>query len=349
LTDAYEVETQIFFEKETSNIKMLTEKLRQAADAEKPDSILSAMVNQLISVVKNWDTIAQPIQVSTKSRGLDHSDSLMVAGLVRGLAIHIYNKNSKLELSRQLTDMLQEVFAEVVEIADRTAEDANLLDGIAKKQSRLIADAKKQAEEWRKEITYEADVGAVFKDKLRISPDGIEWKGRRWELDAITRIHWGRSIYYINSVNTVTTYSVFWGIKYKDQHSHATIEVVKQDIYNNFVNRLWRAVGVRLLTEYLEGLRAGKEFRFGNIAVTDFGIELERKKLFSTNERVFCPWDDLTIWNEAGSFYVGKKAEKDLTTAFSYQKEDNIHVLEAAIQMYREHGGERLSDLLVQQ
>jgi hypothetical protein len=98
------------------------------------------MVKQLIQVVKNWDTVAQPIQVSTKSRGLDHDASHRVAGLVRGLAIHMFNEHGKLDFSQQLTNMLQEVFAEVGEVAERTAEDADALGEIAerRKLSRLL-------------------------------------------------------------------------------------------------------------------------------------------------------------------------------------------------------------------
>ncbi len=72
LVDSYEVEAQGFLDKEEANIKALVNRLRDAVDAEKQDSLLDPMVKQLIHVVKNWDTVAQPIQVSTKSRGLDH-------------------------------------------------------------------------------------------------------------------------------------------------------------------------------------------------------------------------------------------------------------------------------------
>ena len=140
LIDSYEVEAQGFLDKEEGNIRALVEKLRAAVDAERPDSTLAPMVNQLIQVVKNWDTVAQPIQVSTKSRGLDHDASHRVAGLVRGLAIHMFNEHGKLDFSQQLTNMLQEVFAEVGEVAERTAEDANALGEIAerRKLSRLL-------------------------------------------------------------------------------------------------------------------------------------------------------------------------------------------------------------------
>ncbi len=342
LIDSYEVEAQGFLDKEEGNIRALVEKLRAAVDAERPDSTLTPMVNQLIQVVKNWDTVAQPIQVSTKSRGLDHDASHRVAGLVRGLAIHMFNEHGKLDFSQQLTNMLQEVFAEVGEVAERTAEDADALGEIAEQRVRLIEDAKNKAEEWRREITYEADVGAIFKDKLRISPEGIEWKGRRWDLDSISRVRWGGTRHSVNGIPTGTTYSIIFG----NGSNYASIELKKEAIYSNFIDRLWRAVGVRLLTEYLEGLRDGKKYRFGSAVMSDHGMELERKKLFGSNERVFCRWDELVIWNGAGVFCIGKKEDKKLAAAFSYQEEDNIHVLEAAIRMFWKRGGDRLSCLL---
>jgi hypothetical protein len=342
LIDSYEVEAQGFLDKEEGNIRALVEKLRAAVDAERPDSTLAPMVNQLIQVVKNWDTVAQPIQVSTKSRGLDHDASHRVAGLVRGLAIHMFNEHGKLDFSQQLTNMLQEVFAEVGEVAERTAEDADALGEIAEQRVRLIEDAKNKAEEWRREITYEADVGAVFKDKLRISPEGIEWKGRRWALNSITRVRWGGTRHSVNGIPTGTTYSIIFG----NSSNYASIELKEEAIYSNFIDRLWRAVGVRLLTEYLEGLRDGKKYRFGSAVMSDHGMELERKKLFGSNERVFCRWGELVIWNGAGVFCIGKKEDKKLAAAFSYQEEDNIHVLEAAIRMFWKRGGDRLSCLL---
>ncbi|EPP5630911.1 hypothetical protein ACUT55_000029 [Vibrio cholerae] len=342
LVDSYEVEAQGFLDKEEGNIKALVEKLRAAVDAERSDSTLAPMVNQLIQVVNNWDTVAQPIQVSTKSRGLDHDASHRVAGLVRGLVIHMFNEHGKLDFSQQLTNMLQEVFAEVGEVAERTAEDADALGEIAEQRVRLIADAKNRAEEWRREITYEADVGAIFKDKLRISPEGIEWKGRRWDLDSITRVRWGGTRHSVNGIPTGTTYSIIFG----NGSNYASIELKKEATYSNFIDRLWKAVGVRLLTEYLEGLRDGKKYRFGSTVMSDHGMELERKKLFGSNERVFCRWGELVVWNGAGVFCIGKKEDKKLAAAFSYQEEDNIHVLEAAIRMFWKRGGDRLSSLL---
>nr|UWJ08451.1 hypothetical protein [Proteus mirabilis] len=341
LVDSYEVEAQGFLDKEEGNIKALVEKLRAAVDAERSDSTLAPMVNQLIQVVKNWDTVAQPIQVSAKSRGLDHDASHRVAGLVRGLAIHMFNEHGKLDFSQQLTNMLQEVFAEVGEVAERTAEDADALAEIAEEQLRYVEGLVNKAEEWRREITYEAEVGAIFKDKLRISPEGIEWKGRRWDLDSITRVRWGGTKHSVNGIPTGTTYSIVFG----NSSNYTSIELKKEATYSNFIDRLWKAVGVRLLTEYLQGLREGKKYRFGSTIMSDHGMELERKKLFGSNERIFCRWSELVVWNGAGVFCIGKKDDKKLAAAFSYQEEDNIHVLEAVIRMFWKQGGDRLSSL----
>ncbi|GMW00557.1 MAG: hypothetical protein AMXMBFR84_16940 [Candidatus Hydrogenedentota bacterium] len=342
LVDSYEVEAQTFLENEEANIETLVKKLRAMVDAGEPDVHFDPMFKQLAQVVRNWDIVAQPIQVSTKSRGLDHNASHRVAGLVRGLAIHMFNEHGKLEYSQYLTNLIQEVFAEVGEVAERTAEDAEALDEIAEQRVQILEMAKTQAEEWKREITYEADVGTIFKDKLRISPEGIEWKGRRWELDSITRLRWGGTRHSVNGIPTGTTYHIFIG----NGSAGTSIELKKEAIYSNFVECLWRAVGVRLLTEYLEGLREGQNYRFGSAVMSDLGMELERKKLFSSNERRFCRWNELVIWNGPGVFCIGKKEDKKLSESFSYQDQDNIHILEAAIRTFWKRGGDRLSNLL---
>ena len=142
LVDSYEVEKQGFLDKEEGNIKILVENLRKAVDAERPDSTLAPMVNQLIQVVKDWDTVAQPIQVSKKSLGLNHDASHRIAWLARSLAIDMFNEHGKLDFSQQLTSMLQEVFAEVGEVAERTSEDADALENLVEQRARLIENAK---------------------------------------------------------------------------------------------------------------------------------------------------------------------------------------------------------------
>ncbi len=138
LVDLYEIEAQGFLDKEEENITILVEKIRANVDAKRPDSLLVPTVNQLIQVVKNWDTVAQPIQVSTMGRGISHDASHRIGNMVRSLAIYIFNEHGKLELSQKITGLLQEVFAEVVEVAERVEEDADALENIAEQRAQFI-------------------------------------------------------------------------------------------------------------------------------------------------------------------------------------------------------------------
>lgn len=342
LVDHYELEVQQFIEKETENIETLVEKVKSEADYKKPDQVLSTIIDQLVRVVKNWDVVVQPIHISAKSRGLDHAASRQVATIVRDLAIHLYNKHEKLEFSQRLTNVLQEVFAEVGGIAERVAEDSKILENIGQQRAKYVEETYQRAEEWRREITYEASIGALFQNTFRISPEGIEWKGNKWSLDSITRMRWGGTRHSVNGIPTGTTYSIFLGTRM----GIASIELRKQDVYNNIIDRLWKGVGVRMVTEHLEGLRSGKAYNFNSAVVRDQGMDLERKRFFNTNEYIFCPWRDLVLWAEPGYFCIGKQSDNRISVRLSYQDHDNVHVLEAIIRTFWKRGGDRLSSLL---
>ena len=199
-----------------------------------------------------------------------------------------------------------------------------------------------RAEAWNREITYEADVGLMLKNKLRISPDGVQWKGSKISLEEIKRLRWGGTRHSVNGIPTGTTYIIFVG----GERGSTTIELRNQRIYSEFVERLWKTAGVRLLTEMLKGLRAGKRYRFGTAIFTDYGVVLERRKFFSANEAVPCKWTDVVIGNNAGTFYIAKKDEKKVAVEFPYQEMDNVHILESAMRVFLKSSSSRLSDLL---
>ena len=135
MVDWYELVVQESLEKEERSIRVLDEKVRTAVDAKSSDTALAPMVSQLIQAVKNWGSFAQPIQIIKRSQGLSHKASYRVAGPVRKLVVDLFNQYGKLEFARQLIDTLQEVFAEVDELAERIAEDARALNKIAEKRA----------------------------------------------------------------------------------------------------------------------------------------------------------------------------------------------------------------------
>lgn len=337
LVDSYEVETQGILQKEAENVHKLIKVARDHADS--GEAAVKPYVDKLDAVARNWDKIAQPIQLSSKARGIDHEASRDLAYEIRSLAIDLFNKHDMLTQSQRLTSLIQELFSEVPDVADRVEEDADALADIFQQRKQAAA----RQDEWAREITYRAEIGVMFKDTLSISPKGISWKGQTFPLDSITRVRWGGVSHSVNGIPTGTTYTIAFG----NRNSEAVVELKKQDIYSAFTDKLWRAVCVRLLTEMLEALKEGRDLHFGDALLHDDGITLVKRKFLGSNERVRCSWSQVHVWSADGSFCIGAKDDKKVNAGISYIHGANTHILEQAIRMaFKKPGLRRLSDLL---
>jgi hypothetical protein len=337
LVDSYEVEAQGPLQAGAENIQKLIKAARDAAPS--GEASVRSYVDKIVAAAKGWDRIAQPIQLSAKARGIEHDASCSLGWAIRGLAIDLFNTHDMLDQSKRLTGLIQELFSEIPEIADRVEEDADALDGIFQQRSQAIS----RKEEWAREITYRAEIGVIFKDVLSISPAGVSWKGHNFPLDSITRVRWGGVSRSVNGIPTGTTYTIAFG----NRNSEAVVELGNQGIYTTFLDKLWRAVCVRLLTEILEALRDGRDLHFGDALLHDDGITLVRRKFFGSNEPVRCSWSQVHVWSAEGCFWVGSKDEKKVNAGISYIAGANTHILEQAIRMaFMKPGMRRLSDLL---
>ena len=337
LVDSYEVETQGFLQKEAENVHKLIKAARDSANS--GEAAVKPYVDKLDAVARNWDKVAQPIQLSAKARGIDHEASRDLAYEIRSLAIDLFNTHDMLTQSQRLTGLLQELFAELPEVSERVEQDADALADIFHERKQAVA----RRDEWAREITYRAEIGVMFKDTLSISPDGISWKGQSFSLDSITRVRWGGVRHSVNGVPTGTTYTIAFG----DKRSEAVVELKKEDIYSKFIDKLWRAVCVRLLGEMLEALKDGRDLYFGDALLHDDGITLVKHKFLGTNERVRCTWGQVQIWNADGSFCIGSKDDKKTNVGISYIHVANTHILEQLIRMaFKKPGLRRLSELL---
>jgi hypothetical protein len=337
LVDSYEVETQGFLQKEAENVHKLIKAARDSANL--GEAAVKPYVDKLAAVARNWDKVAQPIQLSAKARGIGHEASRDLAYEIRSLAIDLFNTHDMLTQSQRLTGLLQELFVELPEVSERVEQDADALADIFHERKQAVA----RRDEWAREITYRAEIGVMFKDTLSISPDGISWKGQSFSLDSITRVRWGGMRHSVNGVPTGTTYTIAFG----DKRSEAVIELKKEDIYSKFIDKLWRAVCVRLLGEMLEALRDGRDLYFGDALLHDDGITLVKHKFLGANERVRCTWGQVQIWNADGSFCIGSKDNKKTNVGISYINVANTHILEQLIRMaFKKPGLRRLSELL---
>lgn len=337
LVDSYAVETQGFLQKEAESVEKLIQMARNSAKS--GENAVKPIVDKLIVVARNWDNVAQPIQLSAKARGIDHDPSHEIAYSIRSLAIDLFNEHDMLDQSQRLTELIQELFAELPEVVERVDEDAEALANIFRNREQ----AKAQEVAWKRDITYRAEVGVMFKDVLSISPEGVAWKNKRFPLEAITRVRWGAVRHSVNGIPSGTTYTLAFG----DNRSEAVVELKKESTYSTFLEKLWKAVVVRLLTELFETLQAGNDVRFGEAVLSDDGITLIKHKFLGANEKVRCSWGKVHVWSADGSFYIGSKDDKKTYVGLSYIHAANTHVLEQAIRMaFKKPGMRRLSDML---
>ncbi len=123
LIQSYEREVVEDLERKQEIIKAQDEKLRAMVDAKSPDTTLQPIVDQLLEAVREWDTIAQPIQLSKRSRGERHTASFEIADRIRKLAVDLFKDHRKFDFSLNILGMLQEIFAEVPGIVERITED----------------------------------------------------------------------------------------------------------------------------------------------------------------------------------------------------------------------------------
>lgn len=336
LVDSYELDVHSFLQKEGENVLELVELCR--ASVEKGEDAISARLNRISGLVRNWHIVAKPLQISLKSRGLRHSLSHDLAGAIRGLAVDLVNDHAMLEAGKKLTSLLHQQFVDIPDIVAKVEEDTKALDDLAEQRKKAIEEAK----EWSDQLSYQADVGALVKTRLKISAQAAEWGGIRIPLDKITRVRWGGTSHSINGIPTGTSYSISFG----DRAQVADVQTRKQDVFANFVDRLWKGVGVRLLVELMKTLENGERVQFGASVVTDEGIELERRKFFGANERLFCEWKTIVIGTAEGSFFLQHKDDRKIMVALPYLGVDNVHVLEAAIRAFWKQGGKRISSIL---
>lgn len=336
LVISYEDGSQEFLIKEAENVRTIIEAVREAAS--QGLEAVTKVVDRLERTARNWDRIAQPIQLGFKARGARHGPSMELANVIRELGVDLFNEHDMIVPAQRITSLLQELFAELPELVEHLDEDADTLSDILRRSEESEA----HKEEWERDITYSAEVGTVFKSTLSISPKGVSWKGQNFPLESVTRVRWGGTQHSINGIPTGTTYTIAFG----DGKYEAVAQLRRQEVFISFIERLWNAVGVRLLIELLASLKAGNEVHFGAAQIRDDGVTLPRHKLWGS-ERVTRGWQEVRIWNADGCFCIGAEDDNKAYTGLSYLEIPNTHILERMIRAaFKKPGMRVLSDLV---
>lgn len=336
LVDRYEMEANRYLEAEAENIHKLIEAIR--ANSENGEASIKPQVDKLEQVARKWDAIAQPIQLSMKAQGLDHKLSYDIAWGIRSLAVELFNKHDMVSTVTRLTKILQELFAELPAVVEQLEDDSEAINDIVRDRENF----QKRRAEQDKEITYQTELGVIFKDTLRISPNGVEWKGRRIALDDITKVRWGAVRKTVNGVPAGVDYTIGVG---GNNTSEFVIQTSKEEVYNRFTDCLWKAACVRILEQYLKGLKEGKTFSIGGVRFDDNGIHLTKHKFFGS-EYVYEKWGNVTYGSYDGSLQVTSQNDNKTYASFSYIDVANAHIFEAIIRLSFKNWKGRLSGLL---
>jgi hypothetical protein len=335
LVDTYETSAQDFIEREAGNVLTLVERARAAIPRGEADVIKA--FEDIERTTLNFNAVARPIQVVNQVNGTDHAPSIGLARTIRQLGVELYNEHGWHELPSRITAFLASAFPRLGEIQETVAADADYLRTLAEERRA----AEEQGKEYERSMEYAAEIGVLFKDKVCMTAQAIEWKNQRFPLDAVTRIRWGATRHSVNGVPTGTTYTVVVG----DAASAMTIGLRNATVYDNLVERLWKAVGIRLVLELVRRVRETGSAPIPNGAIRDDGVILRRRKLFGSGEDVLVPWSAVTIWSQAGSFVIAKRDETKVQTVMSYQGHDNTLVVENLIRAFFKSDKPRLTQL----
>ena len=334
MVDSFEVESQQFLAEETKNVDVIIKRILDSVKIEKHrDTVIPELVTRLEEVIRNWDFVAQPMQVSCRSKGVRHDLSHELSRKLRDLTLDLFEKYDMLDLSKRITVLQKEVFAEVDQVLEQSKVDEDALNNIAYERETAVDDIQK----WKNEITYEADIGiALFKKKLRVSPDGVSFKGKLFPLDEIVAVRWG---------GTQKQHSTECTITVRTRSDSIFIQTNNERIYSRFTEKLWKAVGVRLLTDFLQLIDSGECYPFGSSNVCNEGVELVRKKLFG-EEKKFFSWSQLSTNIHSGYFSIQSINNPDFNVHLLYETDDNVHILSTAINILKDKSASSFSELL---
>jgi hypothetical protein len=330
----YELNAQPALAKAVDAVGKLIEHGRAVATQD--EAALMATIVEIERYVQEWDHLARPQQLCAAARGEEHGPSVELAVRVRSFGIDLANEHELYEAANRITLFLREVFCGVPSIVDKLVIDTEAIKNLVEQQRKAVAGKKA----FEQEITYAADIGSIFKTRLAVSPEGVRWGKLQFPLDSVTRLRWGGVKHSINFVPTGTDYHILFG----DDSRFAQFSLSNKTVYEDFTNKLWRAIGYRLILRYAQGLRAGKSFRFGEIVLSDDGCEISKPKFFGT-ERVKAPWSDLQIWSSNGNLVVGVKTNHKIASSASYKNHDNTHILDSMIRgFFKNAAAKRVSD-----
>lgn len=334
MIDAYEIEIQPFISQQSEKIYSILDLiLSDEANKQTIEKNLSAWITKIIDYTVIWSRVVRPIQIISLSKGSEHNISYQILSGIRGVCL---TTNNEFDMPKLALDLLVKlnangVFEYIPSFHKKVADDTNALRKIIHEQEeyeRQQKEEEREYNEWASSIYYEAELGLIFKDRLKISVEGIDWNGCVTPLDAINGISWGAIRQSVNGIPTGTDYQ----IAFQTSNAKTKISPNKQ-AFGEITDRLWRALAVPIFTRMLKQLQDGATVTVGQIKIKDDGAYLVDSGWFSSDEKFFTWREPLTIYSQDGSLFLSEKGGKYKSSA-SYIYDMNTHILEFMIRQF---------------
>ena len=126
IIDQYEIKMQSTIDEASEKILSHIEKIKTMVY----DEGIEANLTGLISRVKKWDVLVQPLQLNSQARGVVHKESRNIGGEIRELSLWLHNEKGLSELALKLVEAMIPVFAELTDLAEMFESDSDALTNI---------------------------------------------------------------------------------------------------------------------------------------------------------------------------------------------------------------------------
>jgi hypothetical protein len=326
--DAYETEAQSFFELEKANVSHIIKEIKTIHSQNGSNRILHYLSDQLISICKNWYHVAEPIIISTSSRGIIHNETNNLFKLVRDFCLKLSNDYHKLDLSLKITTALHYIFNKIDNIKLQTTKDMSRLEELfIVDRSILVQQALNSSDNKLLLLDYKIKRGWDISDDLTINKNGITYGRSHFQFDEIIAIRLEPPLTVIST-----------------QDEAMKIEIMNPQILKDVFLRLHPFVIFPLISEHIINLQHGKSYSFGNLTIHDEGIIVSDNPSLSHNENSEYTWDQIRIGkNDKDYIFISKITHHSLGS-LSINKVQNMIIFQVLIEQALNKNFKRLSD-----
>ena len=126
--DQYEVRTQRAIEEATESILEFIEETKTLPNY----SITEGRIAELITLVKQWDRLVQPLQLKSMASGTTHESSHNVGRDIHEFTVWLHNERELSSFAITILDAMQPIFAEIGDLAAVFESDKETLSNILK-------------------------------------------------------------------------------------------------------------------------------------------------------------------------------------------------------------------------